>query len=179
MSAEKKTAGRYPARLAAALGVGVLAITGLTVLLYYKLYPSPVGELQPIPFSHRLHAGQKTISCVFCHPGTIRTSRAGIPPLEKCMLCHERIIVAFPKIVNLHRHYEAGRPVEWNRVNSLPDFVYFSHSVHTHRGFDCGRCHGDVKAMDRVVQVQDFKMGFCVRCHRDEGASHDCLVCHR
>jgi hypothetical protein len=95
------------------------------------------------------------------------------------MLCHERVIVAFPKIRDLREHYDTGTPVEWNQVNRLPEYVYFSHERHIRSGVDCGRCHGNVVGMDRIVQPQEFTMGMCVQCHRDNNASHDCLRCHR
>ncbi len=95
------------------------------------------------------------------------------------MLCHERIITHHPYIKVLREHYEGNRPVEWVRVNDLPEFAYFSHQMHLYRGVDCGRCHGDVKGMDRIALAQSFKMSFCVQCHRDNQVSHDCLACHR
>ena len=146
---------------------------------YYFYYPRMREPKQPIAFSHRIHVTEKQLSCIFCHPGVVDTPRAGVPPLETCLLCHSRIIIAHPEIVKLRAAYENRRPVEWVRVNTLPDFVYFDHSAHVRAGFDCGKCHGDVAAMDRVALVHDFKMGFCVQCHRDEKFSHDCLICHR
>jgi hypothetical protein len=146
---------------------------------YYLYYPTVAGPQQPIPFSHRFHAGEKQISCLMCHTGAVDTPRAGLPPLETCMLCHKRIITTYPQIKELREHYEAGQPIEWVRVNHLPEFVYFNHEAHIRRGVDCSKCHGDVSAMDRVVPSPELLMGFCVQCHRDENVSHDCLVCHR
>ena len=166
-------------RAAAWLGVGTLLIVLGMVLLYYFYYPSRIGKEQPIPFSHRVHAGDKEISCLMCHTTVTEDARAGIPPLESCMLCHKRIIVTYPQVKELREHYFRNEPVEWVRVNDLPDYVYFDHSMHVLRGFDCGQCHGDVKSMDRIVQPQEFTMGYCVQCHRDNGASHDCNICHR
>ena len=162
-----------PALYALLTGALILA----TAALYYRV--PPVGKAQPIPFSHRLHAGDKQIACFFCHTGAMATERAGVPPLQTCMQCHQRIIVDYPPIQDLRRHYLQGIPVEWERVNDVPDFVYFDHQVHLMRGVDCGTCHGDVKAMDRIVPAHELNMGFCVQCHRDNGASHDCLMCHR
>jgi predicted CXXCH cytochrome family protein len=157
--------------LAAALMLGMAA------LYYHK--PARFGLQQPIPFSHRVHAGDKQISCYFCHTEGPGGAQSGVPPLETCMLCHSRIIVQHPSIVALREHYTSGVPVEWLRVNDVPDFVFFDHSVHLGKGLDCGECHGAVNAMDRVVLAHDLNMGFCVQCHRDQGASHDCFVCHR
>jgi len=164
-----------PAALVAATSLLMVA----TAMGYYWYYPSLIGQEQPIAFSHRFHAGEKRVSCILCHPGVIDTARAGVPPLETCMLCHKHIIVTYPEIEKLREHYEKRIPVEWVKVNALPDFVYFDHSVHIRKGFDCGKCHGDVAGMDRVTAPYDLVMGFCVQCHRDEDFSHDCLVCHR
>lgn len=146
---------------------------------YYEYYPDLIGPEQPIPFSHRFHVAEKRLSCIFCHPGVLGTERAGVPPLETCMLCHKRIIVGHPNIENLRRHYDEGRPVPWVRVNHVPEFVFFNHEVHIRKGFDCGKCHGDVAMMDRVTPAPELTMGFCVQCHRDEDFSHDCYICHR
>ncbi|MFQ6132393.1 MAG: cytochrome c3 family protein [Armatimonadota bacterium] len=156
--------------LAAAVAAGV----GLRVWR-----PYPIGPEQPLPFSHRVHAGDKQISCLFCHAFADRGPRAGIPALATCLLCHERIIPEFPPIQELRTHYANGRPVEWVKTSEMPDFVYFNHQMHVRKGVDCGRCHGNVKAMDRILAVHEFSMGFCVDCHREEQASDDCLICHR
>jgi hypothetical protein len=172
--------GRGQYRRAAPWLAAITALTLLVmVLLYFLLYPLQVGKPQPIPFSHRVHAGDKQISCIFCHNGVARSGRADIPPLQTCMLCHQKIIIAYPKIRELREHYFQNRPIEWVRVNRLPDYVFFDHSVHIHRQIDCGECHGDVKKMDRVISMRELDMGFCVQCHRDNGVTHDCWACHR
>ncbi len=165
------------------LEVILAALTVLSVLAllwgYYSYYPKQIGPEQPIHFSHRIHATVRQISCLFCHPGAMNTARSGVPPLETCLLCHSRVIVDHPEIVKLRAYYDRGEPVQWARVNTLPDFVYFNHQAHVRVGFDCGHCHGNVAGMDRVRLVHDFKMGFCVQCHRDNNFSHDCMICHR
>ncbi len=160
---------------------GVIGLTGIivfvTVLFFFT---SRTGEAQPIPFSHRFHVGTKQLSCVFCHSGVLKTERAGVPPVETCMLCHKRIIVTHPEIKKLREYFDTGTPVPWVRVNRLSEFAFFNHQRHVRAGFDCGRCHGDVASMDRVKPaVKLNNMGFCVQCHRDEEFSHDCLICHR
>ena len=170
--APRRRAGPFLAALA-----GLLVL--LAVGLYDFYYPAQAGQVQPIPFSHRLHAGQKKIGCLFCHADAIDTPQAGLPPLETCMLCHSRIIVDNPYIVTLRQQYESGTPVEWAPVNLLPDYAHFNHVLHVRSGFDCGRCHGSVSGMDRMTVPHKFLMGFCVECHKAEGYSHDCLVCHR
>lgn len=171
----KRLLRRWP-EMAAAAAVLLSIAAGL---LYFDVYPAGIGARQPIPFSHRVHVHSKRISCFMCHSEAPRSSRAGIPPLETCLLCHSRIIRTHPYIAKLRRHVAENQPVVWERVNWLPEFVYFEHSVHIQRGFDCSVCHGDVAMMDRVVPARKFQMGFCIQCHRDNKATHDCFTCHR
>jgi len=162
----------------------LLALTAVASVLvgwwgYSRFYERRIGPEQPIPFSHRVHATEKGISCVLCHYTAPVSDRAGIPPLETCMLCHKREAIHFTPIEAVREHYYGNRPIEWVRVNWVPEFAYFTHRVHIHRGIDCGTCHGDVKGMDRVFAAKKFEMGFCISCHRRYGATHDCFTCHR
>jgi hypothetical protein len=161
---------------------GILFIIAAALIiatwLGYNLVGIGMGPEQPLPFSHRVHATDKQISCVMCHQSAIDTKRAGIPPLATCLLCHQEVITQFPWIRKLREHFYARKPIEWTRLNTLPDFVFFDHSAHLNRGIDCGRCHGAVNEMDRLHQEQKFVMGFCIQCHRDNNATHDCFVCH-
>jgi hypothetical protein len=176
--------GNRPHRsLRAPLGI-VLTVLALVAFgwggyAYYGMYKAHLGPEQPISFSHHFHVTSKQISCIFCHGGVTDAPRAGIPPVETCMLCHSHIIIHHPQIQRLTRYYQAGVGVPWVRVNKLPEFTFFNHQRHIRKGFDCSRCHGAVDQMDRVALVQDFTMGFCVQCHRDENYSHDCYICHR
>jgi len=154
------------------VGISVLAVVGAA------LYPTGLGAQQPISFSHRVHAGTKEIGCLLCHPGAWKTPVAGVPPVETCMLCHSRIIIHYPEIEKVRQRYERAQPIPWVRISNLPDLVHFNHSMHLAAGVDCGKCHGDIKAMDRVVLHQDFQMGFCIQCHRENNATHDCFACH-
>jgi len=156
----------------------LLLAIGLALYSYY--FRMKVGPEQPVHFSHRLHTTEKGISCFFCHEGAVGTARSGIPPLQTCRLCHEKIIVYHPEIVTLRTYALENEPVEWVRVqNNVPDFVFFDHSVHIHRKIDCSRCHGNVREMDRIEQINEFDMNFCITCHRSEGATNDCFTCHR
>jgi hypothetical protein len=159
------------------LAAALAGVTILTVVLA-RAYPWDLGARQPIPFSHRVHAGTKQIGCLFCHPGPLNRPVADLPPVQTCMLCHSRIIIHYPEIEKLRRHYVDQEPIWWVRVTSIPDFVHFDHSMHLAAGFECSRCHGDVKSMDRIVLPQKILMGFCIDCHRQEKASRDCFVCH-
>lgn len=172
----KKVAPWLPA--AASLAVVVL-LSAITLVLFGVVYPRGLGPQQPIPFSHRVHVQTKKISCLMCHTTVTQGRHAGIPPLQTCLLCHQRIITTYPHIVELRQAFAKGQPIVWQRVNWVPEFVYFDHSLHLRQGIDCGACHGDVTGMDRVVAVRKFEMGFCIRCHREKNATHDCLGCHR
>lgn len=177
---ETEEAGRRLPRWADLAGVAVIALSVLAAFVYLDIpYPVGLGPRQPIPFSHRVHAHVKNISCFMCHTGAASSSRAGIPPLETCLLCHDRIIRTYPYLAKLRDQVARNTPVIWERVNWLPEFVYFDHSMHIQRGIDCGACHGEVALMDRVVAARKFEMGFCIQCHRDYQATHDCFTCHR
>lgn len=153
----------------------------LAVMLYfYYLYPNRmIGPEQPIPFSHRVHAGVKQINCRFCHPFVGRSQHAGMPSLEKCFFCHSYIIPRHPQLVKERQHYDQRRPVEWVRLFFVPDYVKFHHQPHMEWGkLDCSACHGAVETMDRLQPV-NFKMKFCIDCHKARKAQLDCwLACH-
>lgn len=180
MSGPKKITreGRY--RRWEYICAGVLVLLAVGVFVGMVWFPvSGLGPEQPIPISHRLHAGTKGISCLMCHQTVADTPRAGIPSLETCMLCHSRIIIHYPPIEKLRKAYFDGEPLHWKKVYQLPDFVFFDHSVHLHRSVDCERCHGNVSGMDRMTRNQEFTMGFCITCHREYKAKTDCYGCHR
>lgn len=152
-------------------------LLGSGFVFYY--YQMQVGPEQPIPFSHRVHAQNKDISCFFCHEGAMKTARAGVPPMETCMLCHDRIIIHHPEIEKLRKAYENNEPILWEKVEDVPDFVFFNHSVHINKQIDCSECHGNVENMDRIETANKFTMGFCVDCHQQMNATTDCFTCHR
>lgn len=181
LAEHKEQQGVHHAGLwAAAVALAVVVQLACAALVLFDIpYPAGLGPRQPIPFSHRVHVHTKRISCLICHSEVTRSSRAGIPPLQTCLLCHQRVIRSYPYIAQLREHFRQGRPVIWERVNWVSEFAYFNHSVHIQRGFDCGQCHGDVSLMDRVVTAHKFEMGFCITCHRRNGATHDCYACHR
>ena len=123
---------------------------------------------QPIPFSHKLHAGTNKIDCKYCHVGATKSRHASVPAMNICMNCHQVVKLDSPHIQKLREHYSSGKPIEWVRVHELPDFVYFSHRPHVSNGVSCETCHGDVQSMDKVYQAQPLTMGWCVQCHRGE-----------
>ncbi len=161
------------------LGVAtVLIAVALLLSARAVIHPYPVGPEQPLPFSHRVHSGDRGISCFFCHHDADRSPKAGMPSVAKCLLCHNVIVRQLPPIQRLHGYYDRREPIPWVRVYRLPDHAHFNHELHLAAGVDCGKCHGDVKGMDRIVQVMPMEMGFCVDCHREEEAPVNCLTCH-
>lgn len=148
------------------LGIGVAAWVG------EKVFPTVTDQgyapEQPIPFSHKIHAGEHQIDCRYCHVGVTKSRHATIPSLNVCMNCHTQVKTDSPHIQKLTQHYKEGRPLEWVRVHELPDHVRFTHKPHILAGVACETCHGDVKSMDRVFQAQPLTMGWCLQCHRGQ-----------
>ena len=121
---------------------------------------------QPIKYSHRLHAGELGIDCRYCHTQVEKGAQATIPPLETCMNCHKLIKKDSPEILKLRNHFASNTPIEWVKVNRLPDYAYFNHSRHVNSGVSCKTCHGRVDQMEVVRQVKPLSMSWCLECHR-------------
>ncbi|NJC87405.1 MAG: menaquinol oxidoreductase [Desulfuromonas sp.] len=137
--------------------------------------PSPV---QPLAFSHRLHAGDYRIPCRFCHRGVDSARPAGIPPLATCQACHLYIAADRPEIIKLLDYMKRQEPIAWVRVYALPEHVSFPHMMHLRAKLDCVLCHGDVAGMERITRGIKLQMGWCLGCHREHQASIDCWTCH-
>lgn len=133
---------------------------------------------QPIDYSHVLHVQQNQIECTYCHSGVTKSSFATVPSLETCMGCHSQIKKDSEQIKILQEHWDAKKPIEWVPVTNLPEHVQFNHQRHMKAGVSCQTCHGQVQEMEVVERASSLKMGFCVSCHRENGASIDCGVCH-
>lgn len=150
--------------------------------------------VQPIYYSHKVHAGQNQISCLYCHGPAQEGKQATIPSINTCMNCHNVIneytgsaklyaedgteINGTAEIQKIYkyagfdpqtkRYVNQGKPVEWIRIHNLPDHVYFNHSQHVNAGkVQCQTCHGPITEMDEVYQFTDLSMGWCVNCHRE------------
>jgi hypothetical protein len=154
---------------------------------------STPGPVQPIQFSHKHHAGLFQIDCQYCHSGTDRSPSAGVPSVELCMGCHKQFPPTYDElegIRTLKQHWESQTPVEWVQIHRLPEYVQFQHQAHVRKGIECQSCHGKVEEMDKVYLTPDTKwwpwllptqkleMGWCIQCHRANGASQDCVTCH-
>ncbi len=161
------------------------------------LDPETPGAVQPIPFSHKHHAGDWQVDCQYCHSGTDRSRAAGVPSVELCMGCHGQFPAEYDQLSGIQalktEHWEKERSIQWVQIHRLPEHVKFQHQAHVRRtdlGINCQTCHGPVETMDKVVMTPDTKfwpwglptkkleMGWCVMCHRANGASQDCLTCH-
>lgn len=163
--------------------VPALGIVGLASLWIFVRTPFVTARgwpvEQPVAFDHRHHVVDDGIDCLFCHIDAERSAYAGIPPTELCMGCHAQIWNDGPSLAPVRASWTSGQPIPWVRVHDLPDFTFFDHSIHVHRGFDCARCHGRVEDMARVHQEMSLTMGWCLDCHRDQGGPTYCSACHR
>ena len=131
---------------------------------------------QPVKFSHKIHAGQNGTDCLYCHSSAETSKSAGIPSTSVCMNCH--IIVrngsrsGALEIAKVVQAYESGKTIDWIRIHNLPDHAYFNHSQHVGVAkLACQECHGPVEEMDRVTQISDLSMGWCIDCHRTKKVS--------
>lgn len=134
---------------------------------------------QPITFSHKIHAGNIKIPCLYCHVNARRSTVAGVPSVQLCMGCHENIAMDEPEVQKLLGYWTRKEPIPWVKVYDQPDFVYFSHKRHIRKGIACTECHGPVETMDRIEEVGVLDMDRCVSCHKERNASIDCLTCHK
>jgi cytochrome c2 len=152
--------------------------------------------IQPIAFSHAIHAGDNKIDCQYCHSSAKHSKTSGIPSANVCMNCHKNIAevaddtkVTIGETVlgkaeldkEIQKLYSAvgwdadnltytgeTKPIKWVRVHNLPDFAYFNHSQHvTVGGLKCQTCHGPVETMDEVYQFSSLTMGWCIDCHKE------------
>jgi hypothetical protein len=128
-----------------------------------------VRKPQPVPFSHQHHVTGLGIDCRYCHTSVETSSFAGIPPTKTCMNCHSQIWTNAQLLEPVRASYRSGESLQWTRVNQLPDFVYFNHSIHIAKGVGCNTCHGPVDQMPLMYQQESLQMEWCLGCHRDPG----------
>jgi Cytochrome c7 and related cytochrome c/Class III cytochrome C family len=152
--------------LAGAAVVGGLLLAGGLVRSDY-LTRVGIAVAQPVPFSHRHHAGELGIDCRYCHDQVETAATAGYPPTHTCMTCHSQLWTNAEALAPVRQSFTEGRPLRWNRVHDLPDYVYFNHSIHIDRGVGCSECHGAVDTMNRVYQAETLHMSWCLDCHRN------------
>jgi hypothetical protein len=146
---------------------------------FLSIKPKPQ---QPIEFPHKIHTvDQVGIECHECHTGIRIGARAGIPSIDYCMTCHEDVgDAADARIQSLRAYSKRGEDMPWQRVYGFLEesHVRFNHAPHIQADVGCETCHGDVAQMTVAQRVVDHTMGFCIDCHKQKGASSDCLTCH-
>lgn len=144
-------------------------IAWMAAALDRSSYATEVGVAreQPVPFSHAHHVSGLGIDCRYCHTSVEESAFAGIPPTQTCMSCHSEIWSESPMLEPVRESYRTGRSIEWVRVHDLPDFVYFDHSIHLHKGIGCDTCHGRIEAMPLTWREASLQMEWCLGCHRE------------
>ncbi|MDP9173038.1 MAG: cytochrome c family protein [Planctomycetota bacterium] len=128
------------------------------------------SPVQPVPYSHALHAGKLGIDCRYCHTTVEKAAFAALPPTQTCMNCHTNIKNASPALQPVRDSWTTGKPVEWIKIHNLAQYVYFNHSAHVSHGVGCIECHGRIDRMEQVWQAKPLSMGWCLDCHRDPGS---------
>ncbi len=151
--------------------IGPLATLMVIGVVWYYFSPkyTDVGytPVQPVAYSHKLHAGDLGIDCRYCHVGAERGPHAGVPPTQTCMNCHHQIRTASAKLLPVRESWATGQPIEWVRVHKTPDYAYFQHDAHLRAGVGCESCHGRIDQMVEVAQDQPLQMSWCLDCHRN------------
>lgn len=156
--------------------LAVLAVVlSLTCLALFggMIYRSPFWTnedaplAQPVPFSHEHHVSGLGLDCRYCHTTVEDEAFAGIPPTETCMTCHSQIWTNAPILEPVRASYRENKPMHWVRVNDVPDFVYFNHSIHITKGIGCATCHGRVDEMPITWKEENLHMRWCLECHKD------------
>jgi hypothetical protein len=125
-----------------------------------------VPREQPVPFSHKHHVTDDGIDCRYCHTSVEKSSFAGIPSTHICMSCHSRLWTTSPMLEPVRLSYQTDKSLEWTRVNAVPDFAYFDHSIHVHKGVGCTTCHGPVGEMPLTWRANTLYMRWCIDCHK-------------
>lgn len=152
--------------------VGAVLLMGGLAYLAWAVNQSPYytrGQLaleQPVPFSHKHHTMDDGIDCRYCHTSVEKSSFAGIPPTETCMTCHSQLWTNASMLEPVRASYATGTSLEWARVNALPDFVYFNHSIHVKKGMGCTTCHGQLGEMPITFKQNTLYMRWCIDCHK-------------
>ena len=163
-----KSANRLPLQIIIFLVVfGGVATAGVTYYMTPKYTRVGYAPVQPVPFSHALHAGQLGLDCRFCHSNVEKSGHSNVPTSQTCMNCHNQVKKDSALLAPVRASYETGEAVPWVWIHTTPDHVYFNHAAHVNRGVSCVECHGKINEMDVVAHAQPLSMGFCIECHRN------------
>jgi len=188
----KKTVLDYTLKVRVPLTIFIIAISFL--ITFYVSRPERDGAgydpIQPIKYSHKLHAGELSMDCQYCHTGVTKGRHALVPSVNICMNCHSVTKKDQPEIIKITEYYKSGKILPWKRIHKVPEYAYFNHSVHVNNGIDCESCHGNVREMEVMKQMKSFTMSACLDCHKEpqkfapyvadikQGPRH-CAACHR
>lgn len=152
----------------------LLAGTAVTAGVWYYFTPkyTRVGyqPIQPVAFSHAIHADQLGLDCRYCHSAVEKSWYSNVPAAATCMNCHNQVLPNDPKLALVRESFQTGKPIPWVQIHKVPDYVYFNHSVHVNRGVSCVECHGQINKMDEVYHAKPLSMAFCLECHRQPAA---------
>jgi len=150
----------------------LLVLGGVFFFWYYgspKFTDAGYRPIQPVDYSHKLHAGDLGIDCRYCHYQVEKSRHSNIPPTKVCMNCHILVGTDKKTLDPVRESFANKMPIEWVRIHNLPEYAYFDHSLHLRAGVACIECHGNVAMMEKVQQVEPLSMGWCLDCHRDPG----------
>ena len=150
-----------------ALALGGVATAGMWYYFTPKYTNVGYQPIQPVPFSHKIHAGQLGIDCRYCHSFVEVAAHSNVPTTQVCMNCHSQVQKDNPKLQAVRESWQTGKPIEWIQIHKSPDFVYFNHAAHVNRGVSCVSCHGRVDQMEVVYHAESHSMDFCLTCHRE------------
>lgn len=155
-------------------GGGAYAAGVLGYLTWPEVMNVGYSPQQPVPFSHRLHAGELKMDCRYCHNTVEQTAHAAVPSTSVCANCHgggstpiTAIHTTSSKLLPVRQSQATGDPIEWEKIHDLGDYVYFNHAVHVTQGVGCVECHGRIDRMDVVHQAKPLTMSWCIECHRN------------
>jgi hypothetical protein len=163
-----RSLNKLPLVAAAVLGLlGPAVVGGVWYYVTPKNFQVGYAPTQPVPYSHKLHAGQMGMDCRYCHANVEKSAHAMIPPTQTCMGCHSLVKTESGRLAPVRESWASGEPLEWVKVHKLPDHAYFNHSAHVSAGVGCVSCHGRIDQMEVVRQDKPLSMGWCLECHRD------------
>jgi hypothetical protein len=161
------------AKVLPAVLLAVLCFVVFAIWYWFSPLNTDVGfrPPQPIPFSHKLHVSDLGVDCMYCHSMVDKSSYAGVPSTQTCMICHEnqanKNSYFLAPLMESAKGGAAGMRIPWMRVHKLADYAYFDHSAHISAGVGCVSCHGRVDQMQVVRQEKPLSMGWCLDCHRN------------
>ena len=158
------------------MNVALLAAAGTFIVFLGALWIAPLSGYntrigftppQPVPFSHKHHVSGLGLDCRYCHTTVEVSANAGMPSTRICMTCHSQIWTHAGVLAPDRLSLAENKPLRWTRVYTLPDYVYFDHSIHVAKGVGCTECHGPIGDMPLTWKATTLQMSWCLSCHRD------------